>query len=239
MAAHCVRRSVACESRARGLQFPLHVCFAVPVELEVRGFTEDEELSSVDVSVRRGVAEVLDVGVQFVDKVISSHLPRHVIPFGPSTPMAQIRGAGLRTLTDTDLALIDELFWLNSCNGVGLSLDDISVALRRERGVDVSVATLSRTFAQAALTKKRAQPRHYYKYTPENIEYYRKYVQHILTTYVETRSAHRLRYLDESSSSHTRRGPTSTGARRASRFTLRTTWRDLLGARHHRDLSVS
>jgi hypothetical protein len=73
-----------------------------------------------------------------------------VIPFGPSTPMAQIRGAGSRTLTDTDHAWIDELLWLNGCNGVGLSLDDISVALRRERGVDVSAATLSRTFAYAA-----------------------------------------------------------------------------------------
>jgi transposase len=183
------------------------VWFAVLFELEVRGFTEDEELMSVDVSVRRGVAEVLNVGVQFVGKVINSHLLRHVVPFGPSTPMAQIRGAGSRTMTDTDLAWIDELLWLNGCNGVGLSLDDISVALRRERGVDVSAAALSRTFAQAALTKKRAQPRHYYKYTPENIEYYRKYVQHIFTTYVETRSAHRLRYLDESSFQSHETGP--------------------------------
>ena len=62
-----------------GFRSPLHVCFAVLVELEVRGFTEDEELSSVDVSVRRGVAEVLDVGEQFVGKVISSHLMRHLV----------------------------------------------------------------------------------------------------------------------------------------------------------------
>jgi hypothetical protein len=128
----------------------------------VRGFTEDEELVSIDLSLRRGVAEALDVGVQFVEKVISSHLVRHVKPFGPSTPMAQIRGAGSRSLTDTDLAWIDELLWLNGCKGVGLSLGDISVALRRERGVDFSAATLSRTFAQAAVTNKRAQPRHYY-----------------------------------------------------------------------------
>ena len=45
---------------------PNHVCFAGLVELEVRGFTVDEELPSLDVSVRRGVAEVLDVGEQFV-----------------------------------------------------------------------------------------------------------------------------------------------------------------------------
>ncbi len=155
------RSAAACESRARGLPFPLHVWFAVLVELDVRGFTEDEELSSIDVSVRRGVAEALDVGVQFVERVISSHLLlRHVEPFGPSTPMAQTRTRGSRTLTDTDLAWIDELLWLNGCYGVGLSLDDISVALRRERGVDVSASTLSRTFAQAAVTKKRAQPRH-------------------------------------------------------------------------------
>ncbi len=114
------------------------------------------------------------MGVQFVEKVISSHLMRHVNPFGPSTPMAQIRGAGSRSLTETDLAWIDQLLWLNGWNGVGLSLDDISVALRRERGVDVSAATLSRTFAQAAATKKRAQPRHCYKYTPENIDCYRE-----------------------------------------------------------------
>jgi hypothetical protein len=54
-------RSAASESRARG--HPFHVWYAVLIELEVRGFTEDEELESIDLSVRRGVAEALDVGV--------------------------------------------------------------------------------------------------------------------------------------------------------------------------------
>ncbi len=110
-------------------------------------------------------------------------------------------------MTETDFAWIDQLLWLNGSNGVGLSLDDISVALRRERGVDVSVATLSRTFAQAAVTKKRAQPRHHYKYTPENIERYRVYFEHIFTTYVQTRTVHRLRYLHESSFQSHETGP--------------------------------
>ncbi len=73
-------------------------------------------------------------------------------------------------------------------------------------------------------TKKRAQPRHYYKYTPENIERYRVYVEHIFTTYVQTRTVHRLRYLDETSfQSHETGVPRSTGARRVSRFIPRTT----------------
>jgi hypothetical protein len=92
--------------------------------------------------------------------------------------------------------------------------------------VNVSAATLSRTFAHAALTKKRAQPRHYYKYTPENIEYYRPYVHTSITSSLRTsRRGARCATWTSHLSSHTRGGLTSTGARRASRFTPRTTVR--------------
>jgi hypothetical protein len=40
-------RSAASESRARGLPFPLFVWYAVLVKLEVHGFTEDEQLSTL------------------------------------------------------------------------------------------------------------------------------------------------------------------------------------------------